>query len=123
MLDGFLVAGVGKASNPQSPYRAFWTMDLRGYQDPVDASFGTAPPAGTIVGCPAAGRWSLAVWSGADETPTIDALATCNGVPVEAAYWLDPQSQGWMRYLNGQPKLSNLTTLDNLQSVVLLGRE
>jgi len=122
MLDGFLVAGVGKASNPQSPYRAFWTMDLRGYQDPVDASLAAAPP-GTIVGCPAAGRWSLAVWSGTDITPTADALATCTGVPVEAAYWLDPQTQGWLRFLKGYPELSNLTTLDNLQSVILLGGE
>jgi hypothetical protein len=94
MLDAFLVAGVGKASNPQSPYGAYWTMDLRGYQDPVDASLAVAPPTGTMVGCPAVGRWSLAVWSGADDTPTLDALATCAGVPVVAAYWLDPHRRG-----------------------------
>jgi hypothetical protein len=121
MLDAFLVAGVGKASNPQSPYRAFWTMDLRGYQDPVDATLGAAPPVGTMVGCPAAGRWAIAVWSGANDTPTLDALATCTGAPVEAAYWLDPQSQGWLRFSGEHPELSNLKTLDNLQAVMLLG--
>jgi hypothetical protein len=119
MLEAFLVAGIGKASNPQSQYGAYWTMDLRGYQDPVDASLAAAP-AGTMVGCPAAGRWSLAVWSGADDTPTADALATC-GAPVEAAYWLDPQSQGWLRFSDEHPELSSLKTLDNLQAVILLG--
>ena len=123
MLDAFLVAGVGKASNPQSPYRAFWTMDLRGYQDPVDASLTPPPSSGAIVGCPAAGRWSLAVWSGADDTPTLDALATCTAVPVEAAYWLDPESQGWLRFVDGYPQFTNLTTLGNLQAVMLLGGE
>jgi uncharacterized protein YkwD len=123
MLDAFLVAGVGKASNPQSPYRAFWTMDLRGYQDPVDASLVSPASSGTIVGCPAAGRWSMAVWNGSDDTPTGDALATCAGAPVAAAYWLDPQSQGWLRFLNGYPQFTNLTTLDNLQAVMLLGGE
>jgi len=123
MLDAFLVAGVGKASNPQSPYRAFWTMDLRGYQDPVDASLASPPSSGTIVGCPAAGRWSMAVWNGADDTPTLDALATCTGAPVVAAYWLDPQSQGWLRFSGEHPELSSLKTLDKLQAVMLLGGE
>ena len=123
MLDSFLVAGVGKASNPQSPYRAFWTMDVRGYQDPVDASLTPAASLRTIVGCPATGRWSLAVWSGANDTPTLDALATCTGVPVAAAYWVDPQSQTWLRFVVGHPEFSNLTTLDNLQSVILLGAQ
>lgn len=123
MLDSFLVAGVGKASNPQSPYRAFWTMDLRGYQDPVDASLAPAASARTIVGCPATARWSLAVWSGANDTPTLDALATCTGAQVKAAYWLEPQSQTWLRFVDGHPEFSNLTTLDNLQSVILLGSE
>jgi len=61
--------------------------------------------------CPLPGKWSLAVWSGSDDVPTGEALATCGGVTVEAAYWLDPQKQGWLRYFSGRPEFSSLLTL------------
>jgi len=76
-----------------------------------------------MVGCPAAGRWSLAVWSGGDDKLTAEALATCAAVPVEAAYWLNPETQGWLRYFAGRPELNSLPVLDNLQAVLALGAQ
>ena len=76
---------------------------------------------GELTNCPPPGMWSLAVWSGDNDTPTGDALATCGGVTVEAAYWLDPQTQGWLRYFRGLPGFTSLNTLDNLQAVLALG--
>jgi len=142
---GFVVAGVGKAYDPQSLYRYFWTVDFGDYDDslagsptptqtptstpsptPTPTPSPTASPTptptpGRMVGCPAAGLWSLAVWSGGDDTPTGEALATC--APVEAAYWLDPETQGWLRYFAGRPELNSLPTLDNLQAVLALGAQ
>jgi hypothetical protein len=69
--------------------------------------------------CPLAGKWSIAVYSG-EGSPADDALALCP-VPVEAAYWLDPASQTWSRYLRGRPELSSLAPLENLQGVIALG--
>ena len=74
-----------------------------------------------MVGCPTAGKWSLAVWSGGDDTPTAEALATCDPAPVGAAYWLDPEWQAWLRYFAGHPELSSLPTLDNFQGILALG--
>jgi len=81
------------------------------------------PAPGRMVGCPMAGKWSLAVWSGGDDTPTAEALATCDPVPVEAAYWLDPDWQAWLRYFAGHPELSSLPTLDNFQGILALGAQ
>ena len=153
LIAGFKVAGVGQAYNPQSPYRWFWTVDFGDYDDSVPGSptptrtptatpsatpsatptaSPTPPPTpsptptpalGQMVGCPASGRWSLAVWSGGDDKPTGEALATCAAVPVAAAYWLDPETQDWLRYFAGRPDLNSLPTLDNLQAVLALGAQ
>jgi len=42
---------------------------------------------------------------------------------VQAAYWLHPETQVWTRYLAGHPEFSSLPTLNNLQSILVLGRE
>jgi len=76
---------------------------------------------GELTNCPLPGNWSLAVWSGSDGVLTDDALATCSGVAVDAVYWLDPQTQGWLRYFRALPQLTSLDTLDNLQAVLALG--
>jgi hypothetical protein len=75
------------------------------------------------VGCPPAGGWSLAVWTGGDDTLTAEALATCSLVPVPVVYWLDPEMQVWLRYIAGHPELNSLATLDNLQAVLALGAQ
>jgi len=63
-----------------------------------------AQPQGKLTNCPPPGMWSLAVWSGDNNMPTGDALATCSGVTVDAAYWLDPQTQAWLRYFRALPQ-------------------
>ena len=147
LTSGFVVAGVGKAVNLESYYGWYWTVDFGDYDDsledwPTPTSTSTPTPSptptptststptpvpsptptpGRIMGCPTAGKWSLAVWSGGDDTPTAEALATCTEGPVEAAYWLDPEWQAWLRYFAGHPELSSLPTLDNFQGILALG--
>jgi protein-disulfide isomerase len=88
---------------------------------PTPTATPTTEPEGQLHNCPSANRWSIAVWSGSDGVATEDALATCSGVTVEAAYWLDPQTQGWLRYFRGLPEVTSLQTLDDLQGVLALG--
>jgi uncharacterized protein YkwD len=137
LTDAFAVAGVGKAYDPQSLYGWFWTVDFGDYDDSVTASTAASPtptptptptpspiPTATperMLGCPTAGKWSLAVWSGEDDTPTGEALATCGQGTVAAAYYIDPFTQVWSRWFAGWPAISSLTTLDSGQGIVALG--
>jgi len=73
-----------------------------------------------MLSCPAAGKWSIAVYSGAGESPADDALAQC-GLSVDAAYRIDPDAQTWSRYIRGRPELTNLPSLQHLQGVVARG--
>jgi len=73
--------------------------------------------------CPLEGNWAVSVWAGGDGTPTEQAMATCTEATVAAAYWVDPQTQAWMRYFDGRPDLTSLTALDNMQGVLALGEE
>lgn len=151
LTSGFVVAGVGKAVNLESYYGWYWTVDFGDYDDSLEGwptPTGTPTPTpsptpsatptrtptptpaptptpmpGHMVGCPTAGKWSLAVWSGGDDTPTAEALATCTGAPVVAAYWLDPEWQAWLRYFAGHLELSNLPTLDRFQGILALGAQ
>jgi len=83
--------------------------------------FASVSAEGQLTNCPLPGKWSVAVWSGADDVPTGDALATCPGVVVDAAYWLDPQTQGWLRHFPAHPEFTSLHSLDNLQGILTLG--
>jgi hypothetical protein len=99
-----------------------FTCDAAEAQEHPSWGVGSKPQNLTCVymrDCPAAGKWSIAVYSG-EEAPAGDALALC-GVPVEAAYWIDPVSQTWNRYFRGQPELSTLGSLHNLQGVIAVG--
>ena len=75
----------------------------------------------TMHNCPQPDKWAIAVWDGDDGTDAEQALATCNEGGVVAAYHLDPQTQGWLRWFAGRPEISNLATLDNMQGVVAVG--
>jgi hypothetical protein len=70
--------------------------------------------------CPAAGKWSIAVWEGDDASAVDQALATCTG-EVAAAYAYDGETQEWSRWFAGQSAVSDLSTLDNMQGVLALG--
>jgi hypothetical protein len=76
---------------------------------------------GSLRNCPPAGKWSIAVWEGQSGIPAADALATCGGGAVAAAYSLDPQTGAWSRWFAGKPEVSNLLPLSNLQGVMALG--
>jgi hypothetical protein len=88
---------------------------------PTTSSTPTPGPGGQLQGCPLANRWSIAVWSGPDNVLIGDALATCTGVAIDAAYWLDPDSQSWWRYFPSRPDISSLGALDDMQAVIALG--
>ena len=76
---------------------------------------------GTIYNCPRPGKWAISVWNGPDTVGADQALATCDAGAVAAAYYLDPQTGGWLRWFRGRPGISSLATLDNLQGIVALG--
>jgi hypothetical protein len=76
---------------------------------------------GTMHNCPQPGKWAISVWGGPDGTETGVALATCGEGAVGAAYYIDPQTQGWSRWLAGRPDMTTLATLDNMQGVVAFG--
>jgi len=75
----------------------------------------------TMHNCPQAGKWSIATWDGANGTSTEQAMATCGEDSINLLYWLDPDSQGWKRYISGRPEVSNLNSLNNHQGVLALG--
>jgi hypothetical protein len=82
-----------------------------------------APAPGDLTACPDAGRWVMSVWTGDNLTPTRTALAECPEVPVAAAYYLEPVSQGWLSFdVNAPDALNSLTTVSNLQPLFLRGQ-
>jgi uncharacterized protein YkwD len=152
LADGYVVAGVGKAYNPQSLYGWFWTVDFGDYDDsgvplPTPTSVPTPKPTptptptptatpeapaspssahpgasqDTMHNCPQAGKWAISVWGGADGTATDQAVASCTGAPVAAAYWIDPQTQVWLHWFPGQPGMNSLTSLDHMQAIIAFG--
>ena len=74
-----------------------------------------------VVNCPQPGKWSLAVWDGPADTDAQTALDSCAETSVDAAYYLDPDTQGWLRWFAGRPEVSSLSTLGELQGVLALG--
>lgn len=121
LTDGLVAAGVGKAYNAQSLYGWFWTVDFGDYSDSLTVSLAPTSTSGRMVGCPRAGKWSLAVWAGADGADIGQALATCGAGAVAAAYYIDPHTQVWLRWVAGWPAISNLATVDSGQGVIALG--
>jgi hypothetical protein len=80
-----------------------------------------SPGPGQLTNCPQPNKWAISVWSGPNDVDTQTALATCSNTRIATAYWLDPSSQGWLRYFQGRPEISNLPTVDNLQGLIVLG--
>ncbi|MCK5642458.1 MAG: right-handed parallel beta-helix repeat-containing protein, partial [Gammaproteobacteria bacterium] len=50
-----------------------------------------------------------------------EALVTCANVGVAGVYWLNPETQTWLRHFPGRPDISSLATLDYLQGVIMIG--
>jgi len=139
LTDGFVVAGVGKAYNPQSLYGWFWTVDFGNYDDggvPLPTPTPTPTPmptpeaeeqalgwaAGpalddTMHNCPQAGKWSVATWSGQCAVPIEEALASCSQ-QVDVAYRINRDTQAWIRYLRDRPEISDLIAIDDGQGII-----
>jgi len=80
-----------------------------------------APPEpGQMYNCPLPGEWALAAWQGAD-TDASEALATCGEGAVDAAYALDPDTQGWLGYFPGRPELSIKEKVKAKEGLILHG--
>jgi len=80
-----------------------------------------AQAANQMQNCPAAGKWSIAVWDGDSGATAAEALATCGAGAVAAAYSLDAQTQAWSRWFADKPEVSNLAPLNDKQGVLALG--
>jgi len=76
---------------------------------------------GAMHNCPQPNKWAISVWDGADGTDTSEALATCGEGAVDFAYYIDPDTQGWLRYVAARTDISNLLTLSNMQGVLAHG--
>jgi len=76
---------------------------------------------GALHNCPQPGKWAMSVWDGADGTDTGQALATCGAASVDSAYYIDPDTQVWLRYFAGRPQVSDLETLDSMQGLITHG--
>jgi len=108
-----------------------WVLALLGF---AIAALGASAWTGEVVlsessepdglwNCPQPGKWAISVWTGSDGTATDQALATCEDVTVAVVYWLDPATQGWLRYLPGRPEVSNLLALHSMQTIITRGSE
>jgi len=113
--DGEGVLALGSAGGPAATPTPSAT--------PGATSSATPTPGATdqLQNCPAAGKWSIAVWDGASGTAAADALATCGAGAVSAAYALDAQTGGWSRWFAGKAEVSNLPPFSDKQGVLALG--
>jgi len=82
---------------------------------------GSQAQEGKLHNCPQPGKWAISVWAGEDRIETGQAIATCESVYIDAAYYLDSNSQNWLRYFPNHPEFNTLLTLNNLQGIITLG--
>jgi len=82
---------------------------------------GDADVTGALHNCPQQGHWSIATWSGPDNTPATKVLATCGRHTVTTAYYLDPVTGFWSRWFADKPDVSNIQPLDDMQGILTLG--
>lgn len=109
-----------EVSNLATLDRLQGVLALGGADAPVPPPSGSPPQYGAMRNYPQLGKWAIAVWEGPDGTGTEEAFATCAGMPVEKAYYIDPQTQDWLRWFKRRPEVSNLATLNHLQGVIAI---
>jgi len=80
------------------------------------------PTPGVLLNCPFSGKWAISVWDGPSGTATADALATCTGVTIDAAYSLNRTTNAWSRYFPGRSDINTLLTVSDMQAIIVLGR-
>jgi hypothetical protein len=111
--------GRPEVSNLSTLNRLQGVLALGGANAPVPPSAGSSAQANVMDDCPQVGEWAIAIWGGPDGMDADEALDHCL-VSLEAAYYIDPQTQDWLRWFKGRPEVSNLTTLNHLQGVIAL---
>ena len=88
---------------------------------PTPTPTATVTP-GVLLNCPLSGKWALSVWDGPTGKPIAEALATCPGVTIVAAYSLDRTTNGWFKYFPGRTDINDLLTLSNNQAILTLAQ-
>jgi uncharacterized repeat protein (TIGR01451 family) len=88
---------------------------------PTPTPTATVTP-GALTNCPLSGRWALSVWDGPSGKATNEALATCTGVTIVAAYSLDRTTNGWLVYFPGRTDINDLLTLSDMQAILTLAQ-
>lgn len=112
-------AGRPELSNLTGLNRLQGVLALGGAGAPGPPPSVSPAQASVMDNCPQVGKWAIAIWEGRDATGTEEAFAHCL-VPLEAAYYIDPQTQDWLRWFKGRPEVSNLAALDHLQGVIAI---
>jgi len=89
---------------------------------PTPTPTATVTP-GVLLNCPLSGKWALSVWNGPTGKTPAEALATCTGVTIVAAYSLDPTSNVFLHYFPGRgTDVNNLVSLSNMQAILTLAQ-
>jgi uncharacterized repeat protein (TIGR01451 family) len=79
--------------------------------------------AGALVNCPLAGnKWAMSVWNSPTSKPIAEALATCPGVTIVAAYSLDRTTGVWSKYFPAHTDISDLLSLSSMQAIFTLAQ-
>jgi len=112
-------AGRPEVSNVDTLDRLQGVLALGGTNAPAAPPSGPSAKPYLMDNCPQLGKWAIAIWEGPDGMDADEALDYCL-VSLDAAYYIDPQTQDWLRWFRGRPEVSNLTTLNNLQGVIAL---
>jgi uncharacterized repeat protein (TIGR01451 family) len=76
---------------------------------------------GALLNCPLAGKWAISVWDGSSGKAIADALATCSGVTIVAAYSLDRTTNQFSHYFPGRTD-NTLLTLSSMQGILTLAQ-
>jgi uncharacterized repeat protein (TIGR01451 family)/fimbrial isopeptide formation D2 family protein len=78
---------------------------------------------GVLLNCPYSGKWALSVWNGPTGKTPAEALATCSGVTIVAAYSLDRTNNGWLVYFPGRgTDVNTLSSLSKEQAILTLAQ-
>jgi uncharacterized repeat protein (TIGR01451 family) len=88
---------------------------------PTPTPTATVTP-GVLLNCPLSGKWAISVWDGPSGKATNEALATCTGVTIVAAYSLDRTTNAWFKYFPGRTDINDLLTLSNNQAILTLAQ-
>jgi uncharacterized repeat protein (TIGR01451 family) len=88
---------------------------------PTPTPTATVTP-GVLLNCPLSGKWAISVWDGPSGKATNEALATCSGVTIVAAYSLDRTTNAWFKYFPGRTDINDLLTLSNNQAILTLAQ-